>query len=335
MKNIRNAEKIDLNLALLRMLMCFGVILAHCWNQKGYDSIIFAPFKEIQILAAPVFMVLAFYFSASLYTSHKKSKLNHRMIRLLIPHIGWALIYWIIFFLIEQTPITELFWQIFTGSSTVLNPTMWFQVVLIIYTLLFWFLFDHLDEKSASIIIITLSLLCFILEFSGFNYSLFRELRFELKYTFGRLVELFPYAALGYLLKRFEVLKSLKKYRYPVLIISFLLLPLPYLVEFPTCKGLGYAGIIILYWAILMIVFFEMLPFEKLSTPFKKTIIYVTSYTSGIYCCHRLVFYLLNRIFSSISFDRFSGCILIYALSYLLCHLIDLIPNRKTKSLVS
>ena len=64
--NENKKTKIDVNLSLLRMLMCFGVVLSHSCRNKLYPSIYFVPFRIIQHIAAPTFMLLSFYFSSSL-----------------------------------------------------------------------------------------------------------------------------------------------------------------------------------------------------------------------------------------------------------------------------
>ena len=323
----------DIGISLLRVLMCFGVILAHCWKHKGYDSLLFLPFKEIQTLAAPVFMLLSFYFLAERFLSPDESFLKKRMLRLLIPQIGWALIYWLVYLLLEPVPLNELFWQILTGHSAVLNATMWFQFDLIVLTLLFFLLFSFRNEKFSTILLICISFLCLILQHSGINYRLFSDLRFELSYPLGRLVEMLPYATIGFLLKHCRMTDTLKKYRYPVLIASLLLFTLPYLMSFPSAKGFGYAGITLLYLVILSFFITELLPFEMLPETIKKGMLPLCCHTLGIYCCHRLIHALVSR-FLGYSPSSFLYCILLYILCYLFCSLLSLIPSKTIKKLV-
>jgi len=325
----------NIGFALLRMLMCFGVLLAHCWNKKGYDSIFFLPFREIQVLAAPVFMFLSFYFSYKTFVSKDKDRFLKRMKRLLLPQIGWTFIYWILFQFIENVPFSELLWQLFTGHSTVLNATMWFQIELIVITILFHLLFSMLDEKKAISVLYLLMFLCFILQFSKVNLFLFDDLRFELKYPLGRFAEMLPYAISGFFFSYYKIMNKLKQHRLLAALVSLFLLPLPYLIDFPVVKGFGYSGVTIFYLSILMIIFVEMLPFDLLHPTIKKAAILISSYTPGIYCCHRLIFAFLSHFFPAFAFSSFAGCIFLYLICYIICLMIFQVPNRYIKILVS
>ena len=328
-------KKTDISMALLRMLMCFGVLLAHCWNKKGYDSIFFLPFKEIQVLAAPIFMFLSFYFSYRVFLSRDQGRFLSRMKRLLIPQIGWTLIYWALFQFIEKVTFSELLWQLFTGHSTVLNATMWFQIELILITILFYLIFSALDNRKAISLLCMIMILSFLMQFSGFNLLLFDDLRFELKYPLGRFSEMLPYAITGFFFGYYDVMKKLKEHRLIIAIISLLLLPLPYLIDFPVSKGFGYSGTTIFYLSILMTLFVEMLPFDLLHPTIKKAAILISSYTPGIYCCHRLVFTFLSHFFPAFAFSSFAGCIFLYLICYMICLMIFQVPNRYIKMLVS
>lgn len=325
-------NRTDISLALLRSLMCFGVILAHCWKSKTYTSIIFLPFKEIETLAAPVFMILTFYFSASLYFSPDISNLKKRMTRLLIPHLGWALIYFAVLQFFEAIPFTELLWQIFMGHSYVLNATMWFQTVLIVLTLLFFMIFSHADKKEGMFISLLLTLFALFMQISETNYNLFYDLRFELKYPLGRIIEMIPYAFTGLLLNYYDAFTCLKKYRYIFMMFFLFLLSLPYITDFPVCNGFGYAGITCYYLSLFMTLFCGLLPFDLLYLTPKKFFYQLSRYTLGIYCIHRLVFVFLGRYSF---FSTFTGCIILYFICYLICFLINQIPDKIINSLVN
>jgi surface polysaccharide O-acyltransferase-like enzyme len=332
-KKLRYASKADINVSLLKMLMSFCVILAHCWKSKNYHSLFFFPFKEMEVYAVPIFMIIAFYYSEYLFVSRNRFLFSNRIIRLLVPHLGWALIYWLYYLLVYKTPVTELFWQILTGHSTVLNPTMWFQVELILFTLLFFFLFYHLENTAAISVIIILSIISLVLQFSGINYSLFKDLRPELSYPIGRIAELFPFAAFGFFLRYFGIFDKLKNHKTTVLLICAPLLVLPYIFRFPRTEGFGYAGMMVLYMPVMIFFFVCSLPLNKLPIGYKKIAVMISSYTLGIYCSHRLVSVVLKTLYPGFAFSSFSGCIIIYLVSYLICFLIALIPNKYVKGL--
>ena len=315
------------------MLLSFCVILAHCWKSKGYKSLFFFPFKEMTVYAVPIFMIISFYYSEFLFVSRNSLSFRNRIIRLLVPHIGWALIYWLYYFLVYRTPVTELFWQLLTGHSTVLNPTMWFQIELILYTLFFFFLFYFFENRTAVLTVISASILSLILEFSGINYSLFHELRPELSYPLGRLVELFPFAALGFLLHYFGIFDKLRKHRIGVLLLCLPLLLLPYIYRFPRTEGFGYSGLMVMYMPTVITIFICMLPLNELPIGYKKIAVIISSYTLGIYCSHRLIATILATLFPDFLFSSFFGCIIIQLVSYFVCFLISFSPNRYIRNL--
>ena len=69
----------------------------------------------------------------------KHKELTKRIKTLVIPLVGWSVIYATLYTFVLNRSISfkDFFWQSTTGHSEVLNPTMWFQSNLIVLTLLF------------------------------------------------------------------------------------------------------------------------------------------------------------------------------------------------------
>ena len=320
--------------SLLKAFMCFGVILAHFWSSKGYDSLIFLPFREIRTLAAPVFMILSFYFAKSLFSGDNDS-FRRRMKRLLVPHICWAVIYYLFYLVIYRTPVTELFWQLCTGHSSILNATMWFQFELILLTVLFYGIFRILKEKKAILCLCILSVICLVLQISGLNYRIFSGLRFELSYPLGRFAEMLPYACLGLVLRYFDLYSKLKRHPLITMAVSLVLFVLPYFLPFPRCDGFGYAGITLIYACFLAVTFAAVLPLDGIGDPVESFIDTLCRFTPGIYCCHRLIFAIVSLCFpGTLFFHTLFGCVVIYLLSYLFCLILSLLPIRDIRLLV-
>src|SRR5574344_683137 len=133
-------KEINYGFALLRLLMCFEVVLCHYWGGDGPKYL--KLFSILRNTAVPVFMFLSFYLTENTFLNYKKEKALKRIERLVITQIGCSIIYYICL-TIGQIKIqfgvkfTDLIWQIFSGHSPRLNPAMWFQIVLIVLSLIY------------------------------------------------------------------------------------------------------------------------------------------------------------------------------------------------------
>ena len=124
--------------------MAFEVILLHRMSWKGYDNLFFRFLKECELFSVPVFMILAFYFSARTLEEGNKEKLKNRFIRLIIPQVGWAIVCWVVYLLTDiifmheiSHLINDLFVAIVSGCRQNTNPSTWFQAVLILLTVIY------------------------------------------------------------------------------------------------------------------------------------------------------------------------------------------------------
>ncbi len=338
-----NYDKINYGFSLLKMLMAFEVLLGHFADWNEYDPRIVWPFRELISLAVPCFVFMSFYLTEKSFLNRNDEKFKVRFKKLLIPQVAWAIIYYVIYLLIDVTMnkkltngISDLFWQILTGHSSYLNPSMWYQFDVIVITVLFFLIFRFIkDDRKAVFTLIGVMLFSYILQFTGINRALFGEMIFELKYPLGRIVEMIPFAVIGFLLKYFNVLDRLKKYRWIVMPACVVLFLLGFRIPWPELKDFGFAGFAKPYLALCILIFAFLTPLEGLNLNIKKAIVRITDYSLGIYCMHRLVNTLLKVFIPSISLHSFERCILLYIVCYIICFLIDLIPNKDVKLLVN
>ena len=335
-------NKINYGFSLLKMLLAFEVVLGHfvIWDQ--YNPTLVWPFRELVSEAVPCFIILSFYLMTKSLLSRDETKFKNRMIKLLIPQVGWALIYFVIYFLLNillntepVVTIIDLFWQIFTGHSRNLNPSMWYQFDTIVLSLLFYLIVKKLNNKKTIITLFILTIICYFLQYSGINRKLFEDMIFELRFPLGRIVELLPFAFVGFALKYFDIYEKLKKYRYIILPLCAFLYLKGYSIDWIEMKDFNFSGMAKLYFSLCVVTFAYYVPLEYLPLTLKKIILIITDYSLGIYCIHRLINTLLNVFIPSLTIQSFERCILIYILSYLVCHLIHLIPNKYCKSLVN
>ena len=339
-KKTVNYDRINYGFSLLKMLLAFEVVLGHFCNWKEYDTLLLWPFRELVSLAVPCFVIISFYLMEKSIISRSEEKYKSRLVRLLIPQIGWTFIYWIVYKLCfilfnasTNVSISDFLWQLFTGHSGNVNPTMWYQILTIILTVLFYSIFRKLDDRKGLLALFLLTLVCYFLQYSLINYNLFKDLRFELKYPLGRIVEMIPYATIGFTLRYFDVLNKIKKYWYIAIPVCAFMFLQGFNIAWPDVKDFGFAGICKPYLAFWIVTAAFSCPFEYLPLLLKKAILKITDYTMGIYCCHRMIYTLLNLFVPNLPLLSFEKCILTYIVSYVFCLVMSLIPNEKVKAL--
>ena len=141
----------NLGIGLLRIWMCFEVVLNHFKTWPGWPGVIDeTSIKGISYIlyfygniAVPFFMLSAFSFCNILELAQDNNKMKKRINRLMIPHVFWTIIYFIIYILLEKKKgikllhgVGDFFWQLVGGHSY--NSVAWFQIDLIFLTILFW-----------------------------------------------------------------------------------------------------------------------------------------------------------------------------------------------------
>lgn len=328
MKTIRN-----IGLDLLKTWMSFEVIICHFGQGDGY-GFVHRLFDLFRVYAVPVFMFISFFFAFNWLTSPSDTlKMTNRLKRIYIPLIIWALIYYVVFKLcaaiglnIISPSLSALFWQIVTGHS--LNPPMWFNVVLMMLTLLYFLLYRHFPSKAVYISVILL-VVSMGLEYSGINAALFKNMRFELSYPLGRLVEMIPYASGGLLLGSLW-----KKYQSKGLwvIVAVVAIVLGFTdLHLAAAKSFDYGGLSLFLRAVGLTCLFSVIPFER--APRLGSIIRnISKYSMGIYCMHLLIGKLLLLYEWDMSPLTFSA--IIYLVCLFISFVIAKLPIPSIKSVV-
>ncbi len=350
----------NLFIALLRFWLCLEVVYIHFPIKSEIRGIFSKVLFFSRSEAVPVFFFLAFFFFTNkLNNCTKFSDIKERLKRLILPQIGWAFIYYILYCSIELVftkktlPISCFFWQLTTGHSVILNPSMWFQVDLIAITILFAFLFIYLREKVYPILIVLL-VISFFIQYLGWNFHLWSAMRDELRYPLGRLIEMLPYACAGILAAHvsnltqssFHVIEMLKCFlrNGPIhyrLIMTFFwggsYFFFKKILSIPTPNGFDYCGLQLFLSSLSLVTFVFMIPDYAFVHNAKVEISckILTKYTLGIYCAHRLVGKLLTPFFRHLGLNgSLLAVIGIYIGSYFLCLAIDRVFKTKGKYLV-
>ena len=94
-------------MAVLRVIMCFMVVLCHYWDPLNYQGIL-QFVSWMRVFAVSVFMLMSFVLVQKTLVSHDKGKIINRFKRLLIPQIGWTLIYWVAYYIIGRLSNLQL-----------------------------------------------------------------------------------------------------------------------------------------------------------------------------------------------------------------------------------
>lgn len=346
---LRDSSKDGYNIGfcILRMIMCFCVILCHFGNStNSWGGII--PFMAVRGYAVPVFMMLSFLLMQKNMMKKDTEIIKKRLFRLLIPHLGWAVIYWVIYEYLMETVtgmeitngISDLIWQLCTGHSPNVNATMWYQVVLMVLSALYFLLFYFLPENIGMLCIFISMILSLILQYSGLNYDLFSGLRYELRYPLGRTVEMIPYAMIGFSLSYYDVYRKLKKHKKTVMALSVIIFVIATVVDhiWSKVRGFDYAGIPAILIAFSLITIAQFLPLNDLigSGRIRRLILILSRYTLGIYCVHRLVGDLYTYMFDQFSLKPDSSllCVLIYITGYILSAIVAKFPLKVCRQLV-
>lgn len=326
-------------IAFLKCLMCFEVVLCHYWTPSiGGSSKLLKLFEILRNLAVPTFMFLSFYLTKEIFFSNNWCTIKKRIHRLMIPHLFWTITYFLIFKLIYNVRINEFLWQLFTGHSEVLNPSMWYQIDIMIITILVA-LISKIFKKSNTFVLLFIFSMSLLLQYTSINYNFFIGFRNEIKYSFGRLIEMIPYAVLGILCSYYDFKKIIKNNKV-MCFIGFIFLGVIVLAldkYFPE-RGFNYSGLLKVYLTLIIITIFILFPFNKLKPFVLKLIKIFSQYTLGIYCIHRLTGTFLNELFIKvlgINMNSFIFCIIIYIVSYLVCFIISKIPLKSAYKIVN
>lgn len=349
-------KSVNYGICLLRSVMCLSVIFLHF---RGFyaDDIAFDEMPPLAKLferfadnAVPTFMFMSLFFTQKSFVAIDKNIIKKRMFRLIIPFVFWGIAPFAIYMFLQLFNLdfgiktSDLFWQIVGGGSEINGP-LWYVFDLIVISGFFYAVFYFLKKKNGVAAVIIVACIAVVLEYTEINYRLFLNFRYELKWPIGRLIEMIPYAASGFLYSYFDIISKLntkiKKYVYFVVIyvLTFAAFYINIIVGFNP-KGYTYNYLVQFFLTIAVFSTAFCLPLEKLPSKLLNHIQNATRYTLGIYCLHILI---MRFIFIAIEknnvklncFLIFGLSLFVYALGYLISFLIDKIPWKICKSFVS
>ncbi len=314
------------------------------------------PFYAIALMAVPVFMMSSFALSGSLFTNSDYKLIGKRIYRLALPLVAWSAIYFCIFALIDLVlgsniiyGVQDFFWQAFTGHRENINPSMWFQFDLIILSCISFACFRCVGGSKRAVLIVSASMVIFglMMQYTGWNYALFDDLRYELKFPLGRLCETLPYVGIGLSLfcllppKNPDIAQCLpwKHSSLVVLAIGLIMFCVGWVLPWPgVTEGFCYGGLKILWMTIALYFMFNALNTVFISERVTNLIVYLSKYALGVYCIHRLVgrtaIIVLEKMDILVERDFFFACG-VFVLSLVVCILASYLPFRWLKQIIT
>ena len=361
-------KKYNLGWALLKLWMCYEVVMVHAWTLWENPGQIPAPLHwfvgEFRAYAVPVFMLITFFLSAKKFAANDGTWLKNRFVRLLTPFAFWSVLAFVTWRLLGPhvpglmiDPATGAFWKASCGQAPVpvsfeylglqalgttktLGSQMWFQAVLVILTAFFAFFFRLVRPRLLAWALVVVFLVGVMMDYSGLNRWLFEGFRYEVCNPLGRVFPMMPYAALGFLLgarpERFDGFSLVRRIFLVILGVGVTAFLLKFDV-FVTPPGFYYRGLKMLVVAIGLVTAFRFLPLECTPDAFQRGLVWASKFSMGVYFVHIYVGRLLEElVFPHVSVvpRSFSGGCLVFAVSFMLCVAIARIPNRWTRALV-
>lgn len=343
MNTPRDAIEKNYGLSILRIWMCFEVVLCHFWivEEKGSFNL----FERTRGLAVPIFFLMSFILTGKkMVVEADKTKFKKRFYRLLCPQIFWSVVYFIRYYLRDlfsggldlKNGIKDFTLQLFLGHT--INQSMWYQVDLIIITFLLILIFGICKKELGIFILIFLGMLSIYLQYSGWNIATFGDLPGSVSVPLGRMCEAVPFMVIGTLISYYDIMKLLGKKRWETLLLLLAGIVIMFNVTlFVTPEGFGYSGMYNICMGCLIVMLFYFLPLERLQGICKRIIENISKYTLGIYCIHRLVRDLLKHFiypYFAIMMGTFKECILVFLVSLLIALLIGSMPVKCLKDSV-
>ena len=309
MKNDRNTnKKINYSYELLRLLLCFWVVIHHCFRKANL-------FKGK--FHVPTFMIMSFYFYYNTLKIKNIKKIKQRYQRILIPYIIWPIFIFIfnnILFKLsgfslygKKLLIKDLVLQLIFGSNY--HYIFYYQFNLIFITILFNII-SFLFYNNFIILLQILLIIAYIFQYSYWNFYIFIHYSFVIQFSLGSIFELLPFAVVGVTLSYLGLFTMLKKFK--VLVILFIGVIIFFILEFDIfvrIKGFWYPGILLNVGGICIFILFSLFSFQNRILIFILKII--SKFTGGIYYIHFIFFFLLSRKFFFIQKKTFRGSLFI------------------------
>ena len=338
-------KRINYGISISRILFSFFIICFHFHRNWSSYPVVYIFLRE---LAVPVFLIIAFFLGSKVVFSDNITVLVRRIKRLLLPYLFWGIFSWIICILADRIlkgdssiSIRDLIWQVCTGSVEAINPVCWYLWDLMFLTICIWLLHRFFGKNVTQLLLVVISVCCLILQYDGCICRYCGELCYELRFITGRLFEIFPFATMGLLFSENKLVAKMEGKRNVWIIVLGLalaiMLPLKDILFVKPQYTMAYAGLANVIVAPILFLFMYLFPFAKIGDKLKKIIGGIAKYTMGVFLSHWIVGNIFNDVLSKMNRTQytFTGCIIIFILSWGISFMIAKIPLKHSEQFVS
>ncbi len=322
---------------ILKIFFAFEVLLVHGWLRYTYPykpglEFPWCFFNRTGTVAVPGFIMLSFMLMNFGSITESGKKFWQRISRLLIPHIAWTFIYFVIYSIYKGTDMSysKLAIQLFTGHGY--NEVMWFQIAIVVLTVLFSGVYKISGGKKFDIAVISLGWLSIILQYSRILFVALKDFPGYFNYSYGRSVEILPAAAIGIMMNRFNYCDIIKKNRHIVLPFSLLALFSIYKYDiFVSYNGYAYSGVWRTLAALLIINVVSCFSYQNLFKEVETLIISLAKCTPCVYYVQRMFITILFK-----TRKEFLECFLLFGGIMLVTMIIlHFVKNKWVRSIIT
>ena len=233
--------------------------------------------------------LIAFYFSFFTLASKNIDKLKQRFIRILIPYMGWPILFWFEnnyyyyrYGINGKIQVKYLYQQLLIGCG--LYGILWFLFNLLFISILFT-IFVFLFNKFFLYFLLIIAIISYIFEFSIYENMFSNQFNnAPVRHSIGPIPRSIIFSFTGFFLASINVINKYYKFRIiTILLFSSILFIILYYDLFHRVR-LFYQRIILDLAAISVFSTFSMIPFDKINNKFIFLILkIITSHTGGVY----------------------------------------------------
>ena len=256
--NLKKPEK-NVGLEILRVLLCFWVVLFHCINHSDNIALNFILKKKFHV---PCFFFISFYYIFPIIREKNSFKMKLRLERLFVPYIIWPSFIWslnnLLYMVFNKNrfgrilSLNELKLQLITGRIFVIQ--LWYLFNLLFFTI-FFFIFSFLGKYIFIIGIILIGIICYIIQYLDNDYKLFQVYKDSISHSVGHFIISFPIAVLAFITNKINTIHYLEILRYKSLIFIFIIILFIFFNGAPNT----YNGIDKNFFSFLVFVFFHLI----------------------------------------------------------------------------
>ena len=322
----KNAKSFNYGLAILKSILAFLVVRHHTFQPNTTKNKIILFITKERFFHVPSFFILSFFFMSNNLLSLNPKVIINRLMRLLIPYIGWPIIILKINHLFKvkyhrNFPDTYSYLKIqYLWGIGIISP-LWFIWSLIVMTFIF-IIVIFIFRKHALFIFQLILILTYVGQYSGYTHkAIFMKYPNYNKTTVGYTFISIPYAVTGFTLAYFKIIDLLQKYKIKTFILSILIYNViaDYNI-FIDLTRIAYQGIDLNIKSVCVIFIFSLFPSENIKNKYlEKFLKLITNYTGGVYYIHIPIKEYSSYYIDSIKHRTFSGVIILYLICYFIC----------------